>query len=98
MTDGSPWTIGRVIAELPRLGWLRQETPLHELSDQRDELCQAYSEDFWATLPISKAEVFAAISPYLREPESKLGRDALSVCLRHDIEAARALTQPPIDG
>ena len=53
-----------------------------------------YSEDFWGTLPISKAEVFAAVSPYLRDPESKPGRSALSICLRHDIMATRALTQP----
>jgi hypothetical protein len=44
-------------------------------------------------IPISGAEIFAAISRYLREPQSELGRDALFICLKHDIEASRVLTR-----
>src|SRR5262245_62849809 len=45
-------------------------------------------------IPISAAEIFAAISLYLREPESELGSTALFTCLKHDIEASRAITRP----
>jgi hypothetical protein len=45
-------------------------------------------------VPISGAEIFAAISRCLREPQSELGGAALFTCLKHDIEASRALTRP----
>jgi hypothetical protein len=44
-------------------------------------------------IPISGAEIFAAISHYLREPQSEFGGDALFICLNHDIEASGVLTR-----
>jgi len=45
-------------------------------------------------VPLTAAEIFAAISPYLREPQSELGGGALFICLKHDIEASRPVTRP----
>jgi hypothetical protein len=45
-------------------------------------------------VPLSAAEIFLAISPYLREPRSELGGGALHICLKHDIEASRPVTRP----
>src|SRR5215475_12357006 len=46
------------------------------------------------TVPLSAAEIFAAIAPYLNEPQSELGSGALFICLKHDIEASRLVTRP----
>jgi hypothetical protein len=44
-------------------------------------------------VPISGAEIFAAISRYLRKPQSEFAGDALFTCLNHDIAASRVLTR-----
>src|SRR5215470_10302283 len=54
-----------------------------------------YSDPFHieAKVPISAAEIFAAIAPYLQEPKSELRDAALFTCLKHDIEGSRAITR-----
>jgi hypothetical protein len=52
---------------------------------------------FDVRVPLSCAEIFAAICPLLAAPASPEGKTALSICLKHDIAASRPLTRPLLE-